>query len=57
MIEETEKVVWKRIESVYQEDSYSYAIIDNFRMQSFFCEEPKTLFDSGIAFYKYNNVD
>ena len=51
MMEEIE-VVLKRIESVYRDDSYNYAVIDNFCVSRYHSEEPNTNVDSRVTFYK-----
>ena len=58
MIEEKSKlVVSKEIESVDQDESYKYALLDNFPASSFCFEEPKTALNSRITFHKYKNVE
>ena len=46
MIQVTEKDILKMTQSVYQNDSYSYAINDNFRVPSFQPQKPNILLKS-----------
>ena len=57
IIVEIEKVVLKRVESVFQEDSYKYPLIDNFHVLNFRSEEANATLDSRAAIDKWKNVD
>ena len=52
MIEDIEKVIFKRMESIYQDDSYKDAKFNNFCVPDFQSEKPNTMMDSRMACHK-----
>ena len=46
------KVLLKRMEPVYQDDSSKYAFFDRFHMSNFRSDEPNTLFGSQVETFK-----
>ena len=49
-IEEIERVVLRRIESVYKNDWFNYEIFDNFRASFFRSKDSNTKLASQVAF-------
>ena len=56
VIAENEKFVLKRIESVYEHDSYKFALFQKVPALGFSSEEPNKL-DKGRAFVTYKSAD
>ena len=53
---ETQRVVFRRIESVYREFSKTYENVDNFRVSCFRSREPYLTDDNRVAFYIWRNL-